>query len=179
MTHGQSRLRGRMIHERQTMTKPMDTLPVHAKLYNAALVFFFALNALVWIPWGAICLFMPQAWSGAVIPGMTVFDLSEAVARTEVRAMYGGLQIAIGLLALVAIFKPAHRATALLFYVRALSGLALSRLYGLFLEGGDEFFAFGTTVTGDNYNQMGLGMYEFPHFLFAWALFLTRPKSQQ
>ena len=153
----------------------MNTIRAN-NIHNRALVLFFALNALIWIPWGVICLFMPQAWSGQVIPGMTVYDLSEAVARTEVRAMYGGLQIAIGLLALIAIFKPAHRATALLFYVMALCGLALSRMYGLLMEGSDQLIAFSIAVTGDNYNQVGLGMYEFPHFLFAWALFLTRPR---
>jgi hypothetical protein len=149
---------------------------VNSKIYNRALVLFFLLNSLVWIPWGIICLFMPQAWSGDVIPGMTVFDLSQAVARTEVRAMYGGLQIAIGLLTLIAVFKPRHRETTLLFYVMALSGLALSRMYGLVTEGNSEIIRFGFTVTADNYNQVGLGMYEFPNFLFAWALFLTKSK---
>ena len=149
-----------------------------SKFYNRALLIFFALNALVWIPWGVICLFIPEAWSGQVIPGMTVFDLSLAVARTEVRAMYGGLQIAIGLLALIAIIKPRHRETALLFYVMALSGLALSRIYGLIVEGSEDIVMFSIAVTGDNYNQVGLGMYELPYFLFAWALFLTRPKPQ-
>ena len=156
----------------------MDTTRTNAKIYTWALLLFFALNALIWIPWGIICLITPQAWSGEIIPGMVVYDLSEAGARTEVRAMYGGLQIAIGLLALIAILKPAHRATALLFYVMALSGLALSRMYGLFLEGSDQILIFSTTVTAENYNQVGLGMYEFPHFLFAWALYLTRPKLQ-
>jgi hypothetical protein len=149
---------------------------VNSKIYNRALVLFLLLNSLVWIPWGIICLFIPEAWSGQVIPGMTVFDLSQAVARTEVRAMYGGLQIAIGLLALIAIFKPRHQETALLFYVMALTGLALSRMYGLVLEGDKEIIAFGLNVTGDNYNQVGLGMYEFPNFLFAWTLFLTKSK---
>jgi Domain of unknown function (DUF4345) len=157
--------------------KPMNTKKSAVlTFYNRALVVFFALNGLLWVIWGIICLFTPQAWSGEVIPGMAVFDLGEAVARTEVRAMYGGLQIAIGLLALVAIFRPEHRATTLLFYVLALSGLALSRLYGIMLEDSSELIAFGITVTSDNYNQVGLGMYEGPNFLFAWALFLTRPR---
>jgi Domain of unknown function (DUF4345) len=144
---------------------------VNSKFYNLALVLFFALNSLIWIPWGFICLFIPEAWSGQVIPGMTVFDLSHAVARTEVRAMYGGLQIAISLLALIAIFKPRHRETALLFYVMALSGLALSRMYGLVTEGSSEIIRFGITVTADNYNQVGLGMYELRHFLLVCILF--------
>ena len=157
----------------------MTTQHSNPTLHTRALVVFFALNGLLWFIWGVTCLFTPQAWSGAVIPGMEVFDLGEAVARTEVRAMYGGLQIAIGLLALIAIFKPIHRATALLFYVLALSGLALSRLYGIILEGSVEYIRFGIDVSADNYNQIGLGMYEGPNVLFAWALFLTRPKTPE
>ena len=155
----------------------MTTKPRNSIVYNRALVVFFALNGLLWVIWGITCLLAPQAWSGDVIPGMAVFDLTEAVARTEIRAMYGGLQIAIGLLAVVAIFRPEHRATTLLLYVMALSGLALSRLYGLILEDSNELIAFGITLTSENYNQMGLGMYEFPHLVFAWVLFLTEPRQ--
>lgn len=151
---------------------------MNATWHARALIVFFILNAMVWIPWGIICLFVPEAWSGEIIPGMEVFDLGEAVARTEVRAMYGGLQIAIGLLALVAVFRPAHRDTALLFYVMALSGLALSRIYGMVLENEEHIIAFGFTVSAENYNQVGLGMYEFPQLVFAWLLFLTRPKRR-
>lgn len=143
-------------------------------LYNRLLIAFLAYSALIWIVWGGICLFMPEAWSGKVIPGMEVFDLSNATARTEVRAMYGGLQLAIGLLALIAIFKPQHRPTALLFYVLALSGLALSRLYGLVSEGSEQLFVFSLNgVTRETYNQVGLAMYEFPSFIVAWALFVA------
>ena len=62
---------------------------------------FLAANSLFWLPWGLINLIKPQSWSGEVIPGMDVYDLSSPVARTEVRAMYGGLQMAIGTAALV------------------------------------------------------------------------------
>jgi len=155
------------------MTTQNNIVSMHTRL----LVLFFVLNGLLWFIWGIICLFTPEAWSGAVIPGMEVFDLGEAVARTEVRAMYGGLQIAIGLLGLIAVFKPAHRATALLFFVLALSGLALSRLYGIMIEDSSELIRFSIDVSADNYNQVGLGMYEGPNFLFAWVLFLTRPKD--
>lgn len=147
------------------------------KIHTRALLFFFALNFLIWAPWGVICLFTPQAWSGAVIPGMTVFDLASATARTEVRAMYGGLQIAIGLFGLAAILRPKHRDTALLFYVLAFSGLALSRAYGMIVEGSDSLVRFSTVVNGDDYNQIGLGMYEGPHFIFAWLLLLTKPRG--
>ncbi len=53
---------------------------------------FLIANSLFWLPWGLINLIKPESWSGEVIPGMEVYDLSTPVARTEVRAMYGGLQ---------------------------------------------------------------------------------------
>ena len=61
-------------------------------------------------------------------------------------------------------------------HVLALSGLALSRLYGIIIEDSSELIRFGIDVSAANYNQIGLGMYEGPNFLFAWFLFLTRPK---
>lgn len=156
----------------------MNAISGKSVVYDRALVLFFVLNAAIWVPWGVTCLFMPQALSGEVLPGLAVFDLGDAVARTEVRAMYGGLQIAIGLLALTAIFKPVHRATTLLFYVMALSCIALSRIFGLVVADSVEIFAFGLTLTTQNYNQMALGMFEVPNLLFAWTLFLTPPGSR-
>jgi hypothetical protein len=145
-------------------------------IHTKALLLFFFMNLFFWGMWGGICLVTPEAWSGKVIPGMNVFDLSTAVARTEVRAMYGGFQIAVGLLALVAMIKPSHRETALLFYVIALTALVISRISGLVLEGSEKIFVFSTNVSPENYNQVGLAMYEFPYCLFAWALFLTKKK---
>jgi hypothetical protein len=55
---------------------------------------FLVANSLFWLPWGFINLVWPKSWAGEVITGMDVYDLSSAVARTEVRAMYGGLQMA-------------------------------------------------------------------------------------
>ena len=62
---------------------------------------FLAANSMFWLPWGLVNLIKPKSWSGEVIPGLEVYDLSSSVARTEVRAMYGGLQMAIGIAALV------------------------------------------------------------------------------
>ena len=52
---------------------------------------FLTANSLFWLPWGLINLIWPESWAGKVIPNLDVYDLSSAVARTEVRAMYGGL----------------------------------------------------------------------------------------
>ena len=127
---------------------------------------FLVANSLFWLPWGFINLIWPKAWSGDVIAGMNVYDLSDAVSRTEVRAMYGGLQMAIGVFALLGAFRPRFRDAVLMFFVLALTGLALCRFGGMVAEG-------ETTV---RYNQTGLAMYELPNMIFAWVLLLTRPR---
>lgn len=143
---------------------------IHAKALNL----FFFMNFLFWGIWGSICFVIPEAWAGQLIPGMDVYDLGTAVARTEVRAMYGGFQIAVGILALIAILRPRHRETTLLFYLIALTALVITRTAGLILEGSDQILVFSTNVNSANYNQVGLAMYELPYCIFAWALFLTK-----
>ncbi len=96
---------------------------------------FLVANSLFWLPWGLINLIKPKSWSGEVIPGMKVYDLSSPVARTEVRAMYGGLQMAIGIAALVGATREKHRDSALVFFGLALTGLSLCRLGGMVAEG--------------------------------------------
>jgi hypothetical protein len=155
----------------------MDGSSVFHNIHNKALLLFFFMNLFFWGLWGSICLVMPGAWSGEVIPGMNIYDLSQAAARTEVRAMYGGFQIAVGLLALTAIIKPNHRETALLFFVIALTALVIARLLGLAIEGSEKYLIFSTNLNAESYNQVGLAMYEVPYCIFSWILFLTRKKT--
>jgi hypothetical protein len=133
---------------------------------------FLIANSFFWLPWGFICLIWPRAWAGDVIPGMEVFDLSGSVARTEVRAMYGGLQMAIGIFALVGAFRSKHRESVFLFFLLALTGLALCRLGGMIAEGDSTYLSFSTVIAPGMYNQVGLAMYEFPNLVLAWILFL-------
>jgi len=98
----------------------------HGRLTQA----FLVANSMFWLPWGLINLIKPKSWSGEVIPGMEVYDLSSPVARTEVRAMYGGLQMAIGTAALIGAARDKHRDSALGFFVLALSGLSICRWGG-------------------------------------------------
>ncbi len=135
---------------------------------------FLVANSLFWLPWGLINLIKPKSWSGELIPGMEVYDLSTPVARTEVRAMYGGLQIAIGAAALVGATREKHRESALGFFVLALSGLSLCRLGGMVAEGETSYLSFSTRIAPGKYNQVGLAMYELPNMILAWVLFLLR-----
>ena len=139
---------------------------------------FLATNSLFWLPWGLINLIWPESWAGGVIPNMDVYDLSNAVARIEVRAMYGGLQMAIGIFALVGALRPKHRDSAFLFFLLALTGLALCRLAGMLVEGESTYLSFGATIAPGQYNQVGLAMYEGPNMILAWVLFLLRPRRE-
>jgi hypothetical protein len=143
----------------------------HRRLTQA----FLVANSMFWLPWGLINLIKPKSWSGEVIPGMEVYDLSSPVARTEVRAMYGGLQMAIGAAALVGAARDKHRDSALGFFVLALSGLSICRLGGMVAEGESSYLSFSTNIEPGKYNQVGLAMYELPNMILAWLLLLLRP----
>ena len=145
--------------------------------YRLVTQVFLAVNSVFWLPWGLLCLVWPQVWAGDVIPGMAVFDLSGAVARTEVRAMYGGLQMGIGVFALVGAFRSRHRESAFLFFLLALTGLVLCRLGGMIAEGESTWLSFSTAIAPGKYNQVGLAMYELPNCVLAWTLFLLRPRG--
>ena len=104
--------------------------PMSPRWHRVLTQAFLFVNSLFWLPWGLINLIRPESWSGEVIPDLDVYDLSSAVARTEVRAMYGGLQMAIGIFALLGAFRPKYRDAALVFFVLALTGLARAALAG-------------------------------------------------
>ena len=91
---------------------------------------FLGFNVLVWLPYGVFCFFQPGYLgeaAGLAIQGST--------AATEVRAMYGGLQAAIGCFALAALVRPHLSSAALLTLAFLCTGLALGRLGGLAVDG--------------------------------------------
>jgi len=92
---------------------------------------FLALSALIWLPYGLFCLFQPGYLAEAA--GVVA---TTPTGTTELRAMYGGLQAAIGALALVACLRPSLRRTALVTLVVLTAGLGSARLIGLALDGG-------------------------------------------
>jgi hypothetical protein len=106
---------------------------------------FLVLSALLWLPYGLYCLFVPGS-----LAGMAGVVASTPTGTTELRAMYGGLQAAIGLLALAGALRGGLTRTALVTVGALTAGLGSARLLGVFLDGGF------TAYTG-----MGLG--------FEWA----------
>lgn len=90
---------------------------------------FLGFNAVVFIGYGLMCLVSP-----AVVADQTGMQLATGVASTEVRAMYGGLQTAIGLLALAGLLRPGLQASVLLTLVFLYFGLASGRMLGIVVD---------------------------------------------
>ena len=85
--------------------------------------FFLGLSALAWGGYGLYCFLDPG--SLATTAGVTS---TTATGTTELRAMYGGLQIALGALAAFALFRPAHQSGVLLTLAFVTGGLFTARL---------------------------------------------------
>lgn len=94
-----------------------------------AVKIYLGLLAAVFIGYGLVCLVSPS-----VVADSTGMVLATGVATVEVRAMYGGLQTAFGLLALLAIAREGMRVPVLMCFGVLLFGLASGRLIGIALE---------------------------------------------
>ncbi len=92
---------------------------------------FLALSALVWLPYGIYCFFAPHSLADAA--GVVY---SSPTGSTELRAMYGGLQAGIGLLAGLGVFRASLRRPALVALAFLTGGLVTTRLLGAALDGG-------------------------------------------
>ena len=92
---------------------------------------FLALSTLLWLPYGLWCFVAPDFLAGSA--GVSFLS---PTGSTELRAMYGGLQAAIGALALAGALRAPMRRPALVSLGFLASGLALARLGGVTLDGG-------------------------------------------
>lgn len=94
--------------------------------------------SLVWLPWGLICIF--DTGRIAEIIGVTSVN---ATGNTDLRVMYGGFQFAVGLMAVRALFN--QRGFAPFVYALAFLGscMALSRAYGLAVDGSATMYTWG------------------------------------
>jgi hypothetical protein len=91
---------------------------------------FLALSALLWLPYGVFCFLRPTYLAEAA--GVTA---ASATATVELRAMYGGLQAVVGLLAALGLVRPTLRRPALLTLAFLCAGLGLARFLGAVLAG--------------------------------------------
>ena len=100
---------------------------------------FLAVSALIWLPYGLYCFFSPGMLAEAA--GVEAISTTGTI---ELRAMYGGLQAALGVLAGVAFFRPGFARPALVTFAFVGGGLFRARLGGALL--GAEFSSY--TVMG-------------------------------
>lgn len=89
---------------------------------------FLLLCAIAWLPYGLYCLVQPD--SLAAVAGVVS---ASHTGRIELRAMYGGLQAAVGTLCLAAAVRVSLVRPALICLAFLCSGLALARLSGAVL----------------------------------------------
>jgi hypothetical protein len=102
---------------------------------------FLGFTGLLFAGYGLACLASP-----GIVADATGMQLATGTATVEVRAMYGGLQTALGLLALLAVVREPLRAPALLFLGVLFFGLVSGRLIGIAVDpepGSYNFIAAG------------------------------------
>lgn len=96
---------------------------------------FLVVCAFLWLPYGVYLFLEPQALVESA--GVTA---TTTTGSTEVRAMYGGLQAAVGLLALLGAVRSGLRRPALVMLVFLAGGLAVARSAGAAMDGGVEAY---------------------------------------
>lgn len=92
---------------------------------------FLGIQTLIWLPYGVFCFFQPEFLDTAA--GIA---LGSATASTEVRAMYGGLEAAIGAMTLSGLLHADLTRPALLLLAFLCTGLATARFGGMLIDGG-------------------------------------------
>ena len=119
---------------------------------------FLALQTLIWLPYGIVCFFVPEFPANSA--GLSA---TSATATTELRAMYGGLQVAIGLLALFALLNAKRVHSALWCLAILIGGIGLARVLAALMAGD------ASTYT--------LGGASFEFVASAWATWLLSRRS--
>ena len=115
---------------------------------------FLVLSALLWLPYGLYCLLVPHSLAEAAGVAATT-----PTGITELRAMYGGLQAAIGTLALVGAIRGSVTRSALVAIGTLTLGLGSARLLGALIDGGFS-----------SYTGMGLGFEWTSALVSRWLL---------
>ncbi|MFK0573332.1 DUF4345 family protein [Endozoicomonas sp.] len=99
---------------------------------------YLIFNIAIWTPWGLACTLAPFLITEII--GVKSINPS---GETDMRAMYGGFQLAMGLMAIHAFYNP--RFFKSFVYALGVIGscLALSRTYGLFMDSSFTAYTFG------------------------------------
>ena len=122
---------------------------------------FLGFSALIWLPYGVFCLLQPSFLGGAAGVGATT-----STGTVELRAMYGGLQAAIGALCALGCISLAWRNHALVALGFLTAGLGLARLAGAVASG--DLSSYTTTALIFEFASAGLAL-TFARKHGAWA----------
>lgn len=93
------------------------------------------ITAAIFVGYGLLCFFYP-----GFVATLVSLEPTDEAALVELRAMYGGLQVAIGLTALTGTLVADLRRSVLLMTLFLLGGLALARVLGVTLHGSWDFY---------------------------------------
>ena len=96
---------------------------------------YLIIAGLMWVAYGLYLLVVPEALAGTA--GVTATTVTGLI---ELRAMYGGLEMAVGAFALSAAILPGMLRSGLLAMGLACAGLGVTRLYSAAVAG--EFSAY-------------------------------------
>lgn len=96
-----------------------------------------AISALVFLSFGFVCMFWPQA-----IMGLAHIELSHPSALTEIRAFYGGLELGLGAFLVHCVVNQRHLSTGLWLCVLIMSGIVIGRLIGVATDGTEGLFVY-------------------------------------
>ena len=103
--------------------------------------FFIAITGLIFFSYGAFLIYDPKQ-----LINIANFSISENTALTELRAMYGGIQLALGLFMLACfrherLIPPCLLLMSLVFFC-----LAATRTLGLIIDPADSGYNFNATI---------------------------------
>lgn len=120
---------------------------------------FLGLQVLLFIPYGLYCLVDP-----GMLAGSAGIEATTVTGRIELQAMYGGLQVAVGAMCLLGLFRVRFEQVALHALLFIFAGLAVVRV-SLGLSRGD--FS-GYTVFAMSFEAACL-------LFLCWYLLLRKP----
>src|SRR5258707_14205670 len=110
---------------------------------------FLVFETLVWLPYGIYCFIDP-----AYLAGAAGVAFQSPTGSTELGAMYGGLQAALGVLTVSGALRGSMTRPALLSLAVLGGGLGSTRMLGVLRYGGIS----GETISGAAYGMPHAGM---------------------
>ena len=99
---------------------------------------YLLLMVIVWLPWGLVCIF-----NTAIIEDIIGVTGLHSTGTTDIRVMYGGVQSAVGLMALVALFRNAYLKHTLFGLAFLGCTMAFARGYGMIIDNSPTFYNWG------------------------------------